>query len=140
MLAPSNTVGVGLFDDFSDTPFWGRRDFSNAMMKTDVKEKDGTYIMDIDLPGYAREDIKAELSDGYLTIAAKRRPLDPSEEGDDYIFRERYNGTCQRSFYVGEAMEQDDIKAAYQDGVLRLVFPKIPMKKIEQKKKYIAIE
>ena len=139
MLAPSNTVGVGLFDDFSDTPFWGRRDFSNAMMKTDVKEKDGTYIMDIDLPGYAREDIKAELSDGYLTIAAKRRPLDPSEEGDDYIFRERYNGTCQRSFYVGDAITHEDVKAKFKHGILTIEIPKKDANQVEAKK-YIAIE
>ena len=72
MLVPSKTYGLGLFDDFFDTPFSGRRDFSNTLMKTDVQEKDGNYILDMDLPGFAKEDIKAELADGYLTIRAEK--------------------------------------------------------------------
>ena len=119
MLVPSKTYGLGLFDDFFDTPFSGRRDFSNTLMKTDVK---------------------AELADGYLTIRAEKKSQENRGEGSNYIFQERYHGTCQRSFYVGEGVEQEDIHAAYQDGILRLVFPKLPSKKIEEKKKYIAIE
>ncbi len=141
MLMPSKTYGLGLFDDFFDTPFWGRRDFSNTMMKTDVQERDGNYILDMDLPGFAKEDIKAELADGYLTIRAEKNSSNEKTDGNgSYIFQERYSGACQRSFYVGEGIEQEDIKAAYQDGILRLVFPKTPAKKIEEKKKYIAIE
>ena len=109
-------------------------------MKTDVQEKDGNYILDMDLPGFAKEDIKAELADGYLTIRAEKKSQENRGEGSNYIFQERYHGTCQRSFYVGEGVEQEDIQAAYQDGILRLVFPKLPSKKIEEKKKYIAIE
>lgn len=140
MLVPSKTYGLGLFDDFFDTPFSGRRDFSNTLMKTDVQEKDGNYILDMDLPGFAKEDIKAELADGYLTIRAEKKSQENRGEGSNYIFQERYHGTCQRSFYVGEGVEQEDIHAAYQDGILRLVFPRLPSKKIEEKKKYIAIE
>ena len=110
-------------------------------MKTDVVENKDGFDVSIDLPGFKKEDVKGEVKDGYLIITAstKQNKEEKNKDGK-YIRKERYSGTCQRSFYVGEAVEQDDIKAAYQDGVLRLVFPKIPMKKIEQKKKYIAIE
>ncbi len=140
MQVPSKSVGIGLFDDFFDTPFFGRRDFSSAMMRTDVQEKDGNYILDMDLPGFSREDIKAELEDGYLTIRAEKSGGKAQESHGNYIFKERYSGTCQRSFYVGDALQQEDIKAAYKDGILRLVFPKLPRREIEEKKKYIAIE
>ena len=140
MQVPSKSVGIGLFDDFFDTPFFGRRDFSSAMMRTDVQEKDGNYILDMDLPGFSREDIKAELEDGYLTIRAEKSDGKAQESHGNYIFKERYSGTCQRSFYVGDALQQEDIKAAYKDGILRLVFPKLPRREIEEKKKYIAIE
>ena len=131
-----------LFDEMFRDPFFsGAFDSSTTqMMKTDVQEKDGNYILDMDLPGFAKEDIKAELADGYLTIRAEKKSQENRGEGSNYIFQERYHGTCQRSFYVGEGVEQDDIHAAYQDGILRLVFPKLPSKKIEEKKKYIAIE
>ena len=140
MQVPSKSVGIGLFDDFFDTPFFGRRDFSSAMMRTDVQEKDGNYILDMDLPGFSGEDIKAELEDGYLTIRAEKSGGKAQESHGNYIFKERYSGTCQRSFYVGDALQQEDIKAAYKDGILRLVFPKLPRREIEEKKKYIAIE
>ncbi len=140
MQVPSKSVGIGLFDDYFDTPFFGRRDFSSAMMRTDVQEKDGNYILDMDLPGFSREDIKAELEDGYLTIRAEKSGGKAQESHGNYIFKERYSGTCQRSFYVGDALQQEDIKAAYKDGILRLVFPKLPRREIEEKKKYIAIE
>ncbi len=140
MQVPSKSFGLGLFDDFFDTPFFGRKDFSSAMMRTDVQEKDGNYILDMDLPGFSREDIKAELADGYLTIRAEKNESSEKNEHGSYIFKERYSGTCQRSFYVGEELQQEDIKAAYKDGILRLVFPKIARREIEQKKKYIAIE
>ena len=88
MLVPSKTYGLGLFDDFFDTPFSGRRDFSNTLMKTDVQEKDGNYILDMDLPGFAKEDIKAELADGYLTIRAEKKSQENRGEGSNYIFQE----------------------------------------------------
>ena len=101
---------------------------------------DKTYELDIDLPGFKKDEIQVELENGYLTIRAEKKSQENRGEGSNYIFQERYHGTCQRSFYVGEGVEQEDIHAAYQDGILRLVFPKLPSKKIEEKKKYIAIE
>ena len=106
-----------------------------------MREKDNGYLVDIELPGYAKEDIKAELKDGYLTITASRN--DNKEEKDEkgrYIRRERYTGTCKRSFYVGENVKQEDIKAGFQDGILRLAVPKDIPKPVEEKPKFISIE
>lgn len=110
-------------------------------MKTDIKETDDGYEFDIDLPGYAKEDIQAELNDGYLTITAKKETN--NEESDDekkYIRRERYYGTCRRAFYVGDGLEQSDIKAKFADGILSLFVPKIEEKPVEEEKNYIPID
>ena len=140
MQVPSKSVGIGLFDDFFDTPFFGRRDFSSAMMRTDVQEKDGNYILDMDLPGFSREDIKAELEDGYLTIRAEKSGGKAQESHGNYIFKERYSGTCQRSFYVGEEVTEEDIRGEFKHGILRLTIPKKEVKPAVEEKKYIAIE
>ena len=123
-----------------------RSDFFNTpsdrkyMMSTDVKENDDTYELDIELPGYKKEDVHAELNNGYLTISAsKNENRDEKDEKGNYIRRERYSGSCSRSFYVGENVKQEDIHAKFEDGVLKLVVPKEDKKKVEEKK-YIAIE
>ena len=109
-------------------------------MKTDIKEKDGMYLLDIDLPGFEKENIKAELNDGYLTISATRNTSeDKSDEESGYVYRERSCGSCSRSFYVGNSVKEEDIKAAYNNGTLSLTFPKEAPQQIEEKK-YIAIE
>ena len=96
--------------------------------------------MDIELPGYKKEDVRAELNNGYLTISAsKNENRDEKDEKGNYIRRERYSGSCSRSFYVGENVKQEDIHAKFEDGVLKLVVPKEDKKKVEEKK-YIAIE
>ena len=110
------------------------------MMKTDIKEKDNSYEIDIDLPGFQKEEISANLENGYLTInASKGEQKEEKNENGVYIRRERYTGQCTRSFYVGDAIEQQDIKAKFENGILCLTIPKKEERKVEQKK-YIAIE
>ena len=113
---------------------------SSQLMKTDVKETETGYEVDIDLPGFKKDEINAKLENGYLTIsAAKGLDKDEQDKNGKYIRKERYAGSMSRSFYVGEGVTQDDIKAKYEDGILRLVVPKKDAKAVENKK-YIAIE
>lgn len=131
-----------LFDDMFNDPFFTRSydRTSTQMMKTDIHEKDGNYLVEMELPGYAKEDIKADLKDGYLTITAHKN--ETKEEKDAHgkcIHKERYTGTCNRSFYVGEDISQEDIKAAFKDGVLKLQIPK-EVEKEEAQPKLITIE
>ena len=110
-------------------------------MRTDVKESDTGYELDIDLPGYKKENVKAELKNGYLTIQAKTsQNNDQKDENGKYIRRERYYGTCSRSFYVGEEIRQEDIKARFEDGILRVSVPKKEEKPVIEEIKYIPIE
>ena len=143
MLVPS-IFGENLFDDFFDFP-WDRdyytaRTNTNRLMRTDEKETDQTYELDIDLPGFKTDDIKVQLKDGYLTVAAtKNVNNDEKREDGSYIRRERYAGSCSRSFYVGDAVKQEDVHAKYSDGILRLSVPKTDRRQVEQNN-YIAIE
>ncbi|MCU6746962.1 MULTISPECIES: Hsp20/alpha crystallin family protein [Lachnospiraceae] len=149
MMMPS-IFGENLFDDDwmsfpFESDFWGKRNplyGKNAknMMKTDIREHDQGYEIDIDLPGFKKEEISAQLEDGYLTISASKG-LDKEEEDKKgkYIRKERYAGAMQRSFYVGTALTQEDIKAKYENGILRLSIPKKDEKAVETKK-HIAIE
>ena len=138
MLMPS-IFGENIFDDFME-PFGSYRS-NGSLMKTDVEETDSSYIITMDVPGVKKEDIHAELKDGYLTVNAT---TDTSNEEKDshgnYIRRERYAGSVSRSFYVGEAITQEDIKAKFENGILRLTLPKKDLNKIPETKKYIAIE
>ena len=145
MLMPS-IFGENLFNDdwmnFGfpevDKALYGKH--AGNVMKTDVKETDTGYEVDIDLPGFKKDEINAKLDNGYLTIsAAKGLDKDEQDKNGKYIRRERYAGSMSRSFYVGEGVTEDDIKAKYEDGILRLVVPKKAAKAVENKK-YIAIE
>ena len=110
------------------------------MMKTDVKETDQGYELDIELPGYKKEDVRAQLKDGYLTVqAAKNMNNDEKNEQGAYIRRERYAGTMSRSFYVGDNVTEEDIHAKFEDGILKLSVPKKEAKKVEENK-YITIQ
>lgn len=116
---------------------------TNTLMRADVKEFDNGYELDINLPGYQKEDINAELKKGYLIINASvtRNNDEKDEKTGKYIRRERYSGSCSRSFYVGKDITQEDIKAKYENGVLSLTIPKKEAKKPEvEEKKYITIE
>ena len=131
-----------LFDDMFKDPFFTRPydNSSSQIMKTDIHDKDGNYIIEMELPGYAKEDIKADLKGGYLTITANKS--ESKEEKDakgNCIHKERYTGTCNRSFYVGDAIHQDDIHAKYEDGILKLSIPKKTKQEVEQTN-YISIE
>ena len=147
MLMPS-IFGENLFDDdwFDfDRDFWGKKNplyGKNAknIMKTDIREHDEGYELDVDLPGFKKDEISVELDDGYLTIsAAKGLDKDEQDKKGKYIRRERYAGAMQRSFYVGDAVTQEDIKAKFEDGILKLSIPKKDAKAVETKKT-IAIE
>ena len=142
MLVP-RIFGGSLFDDFGDFPFRG---FTNpgstgSIMKTDVKDTGEEYELTIDMPGIKKEDIKAELKDGYLTVSAES---DHSSEDKDsegrYIRRERHYGSCSRSFYVGEAVTQEEIKASFENGILKLNVPKKEEHKQLESNNYIRIE
>lgn len=140
--------GEDLFDEWLGGALSGFADMNrqlygkNAknMMKTDVKETEGGYRVAVEMPGFDKNEISVELDKGYLTLTASRN-VDQDEQGEDgkYIRRERYAGTMQRSFYVGEGVQQEDIKARYENGVLTLEVPKEDTQKIQQSK-YIAIE
>ena len=147
MLLPS-IFGENLFDDWMDFSFpeipdvdktlYGKH--AKNMMKTDVKETEKGYEVAVDLPGFKKDEINAQLDNGYLTIsAAKGLDKDEKDKKGKYIRKERYAGAMSRSFYVGEGITQEDIKAKYEDGILRLSVPKKEAKAVENKK-YIAIE
>lgn len=149
MLMPS-IFGENLFDDdWMDFPFerdfWGRKNplyGKNAknLMKTDIREHDEGYELDIDLPGFKKDEITIDLDNGYLTIsAAKGLDKDGQDKKGKYIRKERYAGAVQRSFYVGHAVTEEDVKAKFEDGILRLSIPKKDAKAVETKKT-IAIE
>lgn len=138
MLMPS-IFGENLFDDFMDFPFGGKK--INTMMKTDIRDTDSSYELDIDMPGFKKEDIKAQLKDGYLTISASsNNSRDEKDDNGRYIRRERYSGSCSRSFYVGDQVTEADIKAKFENGTLTMMIPKKEVQPAVEDKKYIAIE
>ena len=147
MLMPS-IFGESLFDDFMESvedEFFGRKNplygkHAKNMMKTDVRETDGSYEVDIDLPGFKKDEINVQLKDGYLTInAAKGLDKDKKDKEGNYIRRERYAGSMSRSFYIGEHIRESDVHAKFEDGILRLSIPKNDTKAVESNN-YIAIE
>jgi len=148
MLRPS-IFGESLFDDWMDDfpfgkefakdPLYGKH--AKNMMKTDVRETDDAYEVDIDLPGFKKDEVTAELNDGYITISAAKG-LDKDEKDKKtgkYIRKERYAGSMSRSFYIGEGITQDEISAKYENGILQLKIPKKTDKAVAGKN-YIAIE
>jgi HSP20 family molecular chaperone IbpA len=146
MLMPS-IFGESLFDDFFDgftRPARSVARYSSpttSVMKTDIKETEGGFELDIDLPGYKKEDVKAQLKDGYMTITAETSQNNDEKDDDGkYIRRERYFGTCSRSFYVGENITEEDIKAKFENGILKISVPKKEAQPVVEENKYIAIE
>lgn len=111
---------------------FGKR--SANVMKTDVRETDTGYEMFVDLPGFKKEDVKLDLQNGYLTISANRNGShDEKDDQGHYIRQERYTGSCARSFYVGEEIKPEDVKASFKDGILELSLPKAEAKKLPEK-------
>jgi HSP20 family molecular chaperone IbpA len=133
-----------LFDDFFDFPTF--RDFdkvdrklygkhANGLMKTDVRENEGNYELDIDLPGFKKDEISLTLDNGYLIVgAAKTVNEDEKDSKGKTLRQERYSGAMQRSFYVGDGIDENDVKAKFEDGVLSLCFPKEKEPEIPEKK------
>lgn len=138
----TNDFMDSVFDDFFRDSYWPTVRSRNVnSMSTDIREKDGAYEIDMELPGFTKEDVQAELKDGYLTITASHKE-EKEEKGENqkYLRRERYSGCYQRSFYVGDAVTQEDIKAKFSNGVLTMTVPKVEKQPEVEEKKYIAIE
>ena len=132
--------GENLFDDFFSDPFgmmipqgrdplYGKH--AKNLMKTDVRETESTYELDVDLPGFTKDEVNVELKNGYLTIqAAKGLDKDQSDKKGKYIRQERYAGACSRTFYVGEEVEPEDVTAKFENGILQLSIPKEAKKQL----------
>ena len=148
MLMPS-IFNDNVFDDFFEFPFYDDKaekklygHHAANLMKTDIQEHDDGYTLEMDLPGFKKDEIQIELNNGYMTISAAKG-LDEDEKdkkSGKYIRRERYTGSCQRSFYVGEDVTEEDIKAEFKHGILKLFVPKKEVKPAVEEKKYISIE
>ena len=134
MMLPRRNEFNLLDDIFGDLDYT-----ENKIMKTDIKEHKDNYSILIDLPGYNKEDIKISVDDGYLTISATMSKNEEEQEHGKFVRRERYFGECSRSFYVGDNVEVDDIKASFKNGTLNLSIPKKEQKQITEKK-YVQIE
>lgn len=140
MLMPS-IFGESLFDQMFERPFGFYRGGAMDSMRTDIKENDGGYEITMNLPGVQKEHVKGELKDGYLTVTAVSDSNKEEKDSDNrYIRRERYMGSCSRSFYVGENVTQDEIKAKFENGTLKLLIPKKEVQPAVEDRKYIAIE
>ena len=139
MMLPS-IFGENLLDNWFDDD-WNSWDYSNtSLMNTDIKENENDYELTMNLPGVKKEDVTAELKDGYLTIhATSNQNKDEKDEDGKYIRRERYSGSCNRSFYVGDAVTEEDIKANFENGTLKMTIPKKETKAVPEKK-FISIE
>ena len=146
--------GEDLFDNFmNDFSFYNDAPFENVekklyghhaknVMKTDIKETDEGYELEIDLPGFAKDEVKVSLDNGYMTVSAAKG-LDKDEQekkSGKYIRRERYAGACERSFYVGDEITEEDVKGEFKHGMLKLFIPKKEAKPAVEQKKYISIE
>ena len=149
MMMPS-IFGENLFDDFMngfafpafqdvDKALYGKH--AKNLMKTDVKDVKDGYEVDIDLPGFKKDEIKIQLNNGTLTVSAAKG-LDKDEEDKEkkYVRRERYAGAMSRSFYVGDHVTEEDVHPKYENGILSFTIPKKEQKAVEQKDKFIAIE
>ena len=144
MMMPS-IFGENIFDDFFErvpNPIKAVRQITvPQVMRTDIKENDKGFTLSIDLPGYKKEDITAEIKDGYLSVCAKT--CEEHEEKDDegvYIKRERTFGSCSRNFYIGEEIEETEVKAKFEDGILKVFVPKKEVAPQVEERKYISIE
>ncbi len=128
-----------LFDEFfGGDDFFPRRE--QSLMKTDIREKDDKYIIEMDLPGYEKENINLELKEGYLTVSAKVERETENNEKERFIHKERFYGECSRNFYVGEDVTEEDIHAEFKNGILKVSIPKKEEKKELPEAKRIEIE
>ena len=126
-----------LLDDIFSDPFFTEGE--SRVMKTDIKEKGDKYLIDIDLPGYNKNDVKIKIEDGYLTVHTSSTKKNEEKEDGIFVRRERYEGSCSRSFYIGDEVKEDEIKASFKNGILKIEIPKKNEKKDLPNKKYIQI-
>ena len=139
MMIPRRRNEFDLFNDFfGGDDFFTRRE--SAIMKTDIKEKKDKYVIEMDLPGYEKENINLELKEGYLNVSAKVEKEENSDENEKIVHKERFYGHCSRSFYVGEQITEEDIHAEFKNGTLKVTVPKKEEKKEIPEAKHIAIE
>lgn len=151
MLMPS-IFGNDMFGDFFTDPWFDEKEFKDMqkklyghraknVMSTDVKEVENGYELEMDLPGFKKDEIQMELNDGVLTIsAAKGLNKDEEDKKGNYIRKERYAGSMSRSFYVGKHVTVEDVHPKYENGILSFSVPKEEAKPVEEKKNYISIE
>ena len=135
MLVPNRDFD--LFDDIFGDSFF--RKSESKMMKTDIREDKDNYVIDIDLPGFDKKNIKIDITAGYLTINAKVNNEDNDSKKGKYIRKERYYGECSRSFYIGDEVKPENVKANFKNGILTLEVPKVENKGKLPEKKYIEI-
>ena len=138
MMIPRRHNDFDLIEDMFRDPFFTNEE--SKIMKTDIKEKKDKYIIDIDLPGYEKENIKMSIEDGSLTVNASTNTEKEDKEEGKFVRKERYMGSCSRSFYVGDAVENEDIKASFKNGTLKIEIPKKEDKKELPETKYIPID
>ncbi len=138
MMIPRRKNEFDLLGEMFADPFFTEHE--SKIMKTDIKEKKDKYLIDIELPGYQKENIKMEVEDGYLTVHAEINSDNEEKEEGKFVRRERYSGACSRSFYVGTEVKSEDIKASFKNGILKIEIPKKEEKKELPEKKYIQIE
>ena len=132
--------GENLFDEFFNEPFamvapqghnplYGKH--AKNLMKTDVRETENSFEVDMDLPGFKKDEVNLELKDGYLTVSADKA-LDKDEKDNEgrYIRQERWSGSCSRSFYVGDAVKSEDVHAKFENGILQIALPKQEQKQL----------
>lgn len=138
MMIPRRRNEFDLLDEMFRDPFFTGGE--TKLMRTDIKEKEDKYLVDIDLPGYEKENIKIEIEDGYLTIHATTDSNKEEKEEGKFVRKERYLGECSRSFYIGEDIKEEDIRASFKNGTLQLEIPKKEEQKALPEKKYISID
>ncbi len=138
MMIPRRNHGFDLLGEMFSDPFFTEGE--SKVMRTDIKEKKDKYLIDIDLPGYEKENIKLEVEDGYLLVHATMNSDKEEKEEGKYVRKERYVGSCSRSFYVGDDVKSEDIKASFKNGTLKIEVPKKEEKEKIAEKKYIPID
>lgn len=138
MMIPRIKNEFDLLGEMFADPFFTEHE--SKIMKTDIKEKADKYLIGIELPGYQKENIKIDVEDGYLTVHAEINSDNEEKEEGKFVRRERYVGSCSRSFYVGNEVKSEDIKASFKNGILKIEVPKKEYKKELPEKKYIEIE
>ena len=138
MMIPRIKREFDLLGEMFADPFFTEHE--SKIMKTDIKEKTDKYLIGIELPGYQKENIKIDVEDGYLTVHAEIDSDNEEKEEGKFVRRERYVGSCSRSFYVGNEVKSEDIKASFKNGILKIEVPKKEYKKELPEKKYIQIE